>query len=73
MFDHSEFLTSNPLIHVSLSDLINVLILILVHGSHLEQRIFEGTKLLGRYQVQASRYMAQAIVFVIINAMINND
>ena len=26
-----------------------------------------------RYQVQASRFMAQVIVFVIINAMISND
>ena len=45
----------------------------LVHGSHLEQRIFVGTKWLGRYQVQASRFMAQVIVLVIINAMISND
>ena len=45
----------------------------LVHGSHLEQRIFAGTKWLGRYQVQASRFIAQVIVLVIINAMISND
>ena len=45
----------------------------LVHGSHLEQRVFAGTKCLGRYQVQASRFMAQVIVFVIIYAMISND
>ena len=45
----------------------------LVHGSHLEQRIFAGTKWLGRYQVEASRFMAQVIVFIIINAMISND
>ena len=45
----------------------------LVHGSHFEQRIFEGTKWLGRYLVQASRFMAQVIVLVIINAMISND
>ena len=45
----------------------------LVHGSHLEQRIFADTKWLGRYQVQASRFMAQVIVLVIINAMISND
>ena len=47
--------------------------MILEHGSHLEQRIFAGTKWLGRYQVQASRFMAQIIVLVIINAMISND
>ena len=46
---------------------------VLVHGSHLEQRIFAGTKWLGRYQVQISRFMAQVIVFVIINAMISYD
>ena len=45
----------------------------LVHGSHIEQRIFAGTKWLGRYQVQASRFMAQVIVLIIINAMISND
>ena len=45
----------------------------LVHGSHLEQRIFASTNWLGRYQVQASRFMGQAIVLVIINAMISND
>ena len=45
----------------------------LVHGSHLEQRIFAGTKWLGGYQVQASRFMAQVFVLVIINAMISND
>ena len=45
----------------------------LVHGSHLEQRIFAGTRWLGRYEVQASRFMAQAIVLVIINAMIRYD
>ena len=45
----------------------------LVHGSHLEQRIFAGTKWLGTYQVQASRFMAQVTVLVIINAMISND
>ena len=45
----------------------------LVHGSHLEQRIFVSTKWLGRYQVQASRFIAQVIVLVIINAMISND
>ena len=45
----------------------------LVHGSHLEQRIFADTKWLGRYQVQASRFMAQVIVLVNINAMISND
>ena len=45
----------------------------LVHGSHIEQRIFAGTKWLGRYQVQASRFIAQVIVLVIINAMISND
>ena len=45
----------------------------LVHGSHLEQRIFAGTKWLGKYQVQASRFMAQVIVLVIMNAMISND
>ena len=45
----------------------------LVHGSHLEQRIFAGTKWLGRYQVQASRFMSQGIVLVFINAMISND
>ena len=32
---------------------------------------FAGTKWLGNYQVQASRFMAQVIV--IINAMISND
>ena len=32
-----------------------------------------GTKWLGRYQVQASCFMAQVIVLVIINAMISND
>ena len=32
---------------------------------------FAGTKWLGKYQVQASRFMAQVIV--IINAMISND
>ena len=37
------------------------------------QRIFSSTKWLGRYQVQASRFMAQTIVLVIINAMISND
>ena len=46
---------------------------VLVHGSHLEQRIFAGTKWLGGYQVQASRFIAQVIVLVIINAMISND
>ena len=45
----------------------------LVHGSHFEQRIFVSTKWLGRYQVQASRFMAQVIVLVIIIAMISND
>ena len=45
----------------------------LVHGSHLEQRIFADTKWLGKYQVQASRFMAQVIVLVIISAMISND
>ena len=45
----------------------------LVHGSHLEQRIFAGTKWLAGNQVQASRFMAQVIVLVIINAMISND
>ena len=45
----------------------------LVHGSHLEQRLFAGTKWLGRYQVQASRFIAQVIVLVVINAMIRND
>ena len=45
----------------------------LVHGSHLEQRIFAGTKWLGRSQIQASRFMTQVIVLVIINAMICND
>ena len=45
----------------------------MVHGSHLEQRIFAGTKWLGKYQVQASRFMAQVTVLVIINAMISND
>ena len=30
-------------------------------------------KWLGRYQVQASRFMAQVIVLVIINTMISND
>ena len=45
----------------------------LVHGSHLEQRIFAVTKWLGRYQVQASRFMAKVIVLVIINTMISND
>ena len=45
----------------------------LEHGSHLKQRLFEGTKRLGRYHVQASRFMAQAIVLVIIDAMISND
>ena len=45
----------------------------LVHGSHLEHRIFAGTKWLGKYQVQASRTMAQVIVLVIIDAMISND
>ena len=34
---------------------------------------FCSTKWLGRYQVQASRYMAQAIVLIIINALISND
>ena len=40
----------------------------LVPGSHLEQRIFAGTKWLGtcRYQVQASRFMAQVIVLVLL-------
>ena len=46
---------------------------LLVHGSHLEQRNSAGTKWLGRYQVQASRFMAQVIVLVIIIAMISND
>ena len=45
----------------------------LVYGSHLEERIFAGTKWLGKYQVQASRFMAQVIVLVIIDAMISND
>ena len=45
----------------------------LVHGSQLEQRLFEGTKRLGRYHVQASRFMAKVIVLVIIDAMISND
>ena len=45
----------------------------LVHGSHLEERIFAGTKWLGKYQVQASRFMAHVIVLVITNAMISND
>ena len=45
----------------------------LVHGSYLEQRIFAGTKLLGRYQVQSSRFMAKVIVLVIIDAIISND
>ena len=45
----------------------------LVHGSHLEQRIFAGTKGLGKYQIQAVRFMAQVIVLVFINAMISND
>ena len=42
----------------------------LVHGSHLEQRIFAGTKRLGRYQVQTSRFMAQVIVLGIIHAIV---
>ena len=45
----------------------------IVHGSHLEQRIFAGTKGLGRYQVQASRFMTEVIVLVIINAIISGD
>ena len=45
----------------------------LLHGSHLEQRLFEGTKRLGRYHVQVTRFMAQVIVLVIIDAMISND
>ena len=45
----------------------------LVNGSHLEQRIFASTKCLGRYQSQASGFMAQVIVLVIINSMIGND
>ena len=45
----------------------------LVHGSHLEHRIFAGTKWLSRYQVQASRFMAQVIVLVIDNAIISNN
>ena len=45
----------------------------LVYGSQLEQRIFAGTKWLGRYHVHASRFVAQVIVLVIINAMISND
>ena len=45
----------------------------LVHGSHLEQTIFAGTKWLVRYQVQASRFMAQVIMLVIMNEMISND
>ena len=44
-----------------------------VHGLHLEQRIFAGTKWLGRHQVQASRFMTQVILLVIINAMISNE
>ena len=44
-----------------------------MHGSHLEQRDFAITKWLGRYQVKASRFMAQVIVLVIISAMIDND
>ena len=46
---------------------------LLVHGSYFEQRIFATTKWLGKYQVQASRLIAQVIVLVIINAMIGND
>ena len=57
-----EIQNNSKLIHIAL-----------VHGSHLERRIFAGTKWLGRYQVQASRFMAQVIVLVIINAMISND
>ena len=38
----------------------------LVHGSHLEQRIFAGTKWFGRYEVQASRFMAQVIALVLL-------
>ena len=49
------------------------LFVLLVHNSHLEQRIFAGTEWLGKYQVQASRFMAQVIVLVIINAMISID
>ena len=53
----------------------HLLMQISTSGSHLKRRIFAGTKLLGRYQVQASRFMAQVIVLVIItcNAMISND
>ena len=45
----------------------------LLHGSHLEQRIFAGTKWLGRYQVQASRFMTSSHCVSLINAMISND
>ena len=48
-------------------------LIITSNGSHLEQRIFAGTKGLGKYQVQASRFMAQVIVLGIVNAMIGND
>ena len=62
---------------VEVFDLLRLLAIIhrvqLVHGSHLKQRIFAGTKWFGRYQVQASRSMAQVIVLVIINTMISND
>ena len=48
----------------------------LVHSSHLEQRIFamqyQMTQV-GKYQLIASHFMAQAIVLVIINATISND
>ena len=44
---------------------------VLAQGLHLEQRIFVSTKRLGSYHVQASGFMAQAIVFVIINAVIS--
>ena len=45
----------------------------LVHGSHLDQRDYAITKWLGRYQVKASRFMAQVIVLVIFSAMISDD
>ena len=43
----------------------------MVHTSN--KGFFAGTKWLGKYQVQALRFMAQVIVLVIINAMISND
>ena len=64
-----SFLTSNQTLYFTFVP--NVYYL--EHGSHLEQRFFASTKWLGRHQVQASRFMAQVIVLVIINAMIGND